>query len=134
MKKAEELPKYVQNVIKKEPLVRSSEIGFNAKFSKNLKKFLYVSGFIGMGFFFNSCIAGYVDTEPTYVEGIRPAAPSYTSIWIDGDWVYNRQNRVYARQEGHWGRPVQGKVYVAGRWEVSSKGRHWTPGRWQRQK
>jgi hypothetical protein len=134
MKKNEDYQKYVQNVAKKNPLLKSSENGYSAKFGKSLKKFLYVSSLVGIGLFTNSCIAGYVDTEPTYVETVRPERPSNVHVWIDGDWIYSRQTHAYARQQGHWDKPVQGKVYVSGSWQVSSRGRYWTPGHWQRQK
>ncbi len=133
MKKTEDSQKFLQTIIKKEPLVKSAENGFNGKFNRNMKRFIYVSGFALMGICFTGCIAGYVDTEPVYVEGVRPMRPSETHIWIDGDWVYNRQSRSYARHEGHWDRPVQGKVYISGSWQTTPRGRHWNPGRWQRQ-
>ena len=133
MKKSEESPKYILASIKKEPLTKQSEIGSNGKFNRTIKRFIYVSSFAFMGICFTGCIAGYVDTEPVYVEGVRPMRPSETHIWIDGDWVYNRQSRAYSRHEGHWDRPVQGKVYISGSWQSTPKGRHWNSGHWQRQ-
>jgi hypothetical protein len=134
MKKIEDCPKYVQNIIKRDPLLKSNESGFNTKIGKNLKRFIYISSLAGMGLFFNSCIGGYVTTEPTYVEIARPVRPSNLHIWVDGNWVYSRHTHSYARNEGSWQQPVRGRTYVSGHWQTSAKGHSWTPGYWQRQR
>ena len=134
MKKTEENQKYVQNLIKKDPLLKSPDSIYNSRYAKNFRKFMYVSSFALVGLCFTGCIAGYVDTEPVYVEGIRPVRPSETHIWIDGDWIFSRQNNVYVRQEGHWDRPVQGKVYISGSWQTTPRGRHWNRGHWERKR
>ena len=133
MKKSEDSPKYVQIVIKRDPLLKSTENGFNTKVGRNLKRFIYVSSLVGMGLFFNSCIGGYIATEPSYVETVRPERPSNLHVWIDGDWIYNRQTRAYSHNEGSWQQPRPGRVFVSGHWQTTAKGRRWAPGKWRRQ-
>ena len=132
MKKNEDSYKYIQNVIKRAPLLNSAENAFSTKVGKNLKRFIYVSSLLGMGLFFNSCIGGYVETEPAYVEVARPPQPSNLHIWIDGDWVYSRQNHAYTRNAGYWQKPIKGRTYVSGHWQASAKGKYWAAGKWQR--
>ncbi len=99
---------------------------------KSLKKFIYIMGFIGIALLANSCVLGYVATEPVYVESVRPSRPSNLSIWIDGDWVYNRQSHLYSRNAGYWEMPSQNRTYVSGRWQSGPQGKYWERGRWQR--
>jgi hypothetical protein len=134
MKKNEDSPKYVQNVIKRDPLLRKTDFDFSSKVGKSLKRFIYVSSLVGMGLFFNSCIGGYIDSEPAYVQVERPPQPSNLHIWIDGDWVYNHQTRAYAQNAGYWQKPIKGRTFVSGHWQASAKGRYWAKGKWQRTK
>jgi hypothetical protein len=99
---------------------------------KSLKKFIYIIGFVGIVLLANSCALGFVSTEPVYVESARPARPSNMHIWIDGDWVYNRQSHIYARNNGYWEMPSQNRTYVSGRWQSGPQGKYWEKGRWQR--
>ena len=99
---------------------------------RNVKKFICVAGLAGMGLLMNACTTGYVATEPVYVEQARPPQPSNLHIWIDGDWVYNRQSRLYVRHEGYWERPTPNRTYVTGHWQTTPHGQHWLKGHYQR--
>ncbi len=98
-----------------------------------MKKFICLFSLAGMLTLLNSCTTtGYVATEPTYVEYERPAPPSKKHIWVDGNWIYNRQTSAYDRRHGYWHNPTNGRVYVSGHWQVGPRGRSWVPGHWQR--
>lgn len=102
---------------------------------KNMKlfrKLIVLACMSGMGIFLNSCASGYVATEPVYSEYSRPPQPSLLHIWIDGDWIFNRQTHTYVRQNGYWSQPQQNRIYVSGQWQTSPKGKYWTKGRWQK--
>lgn len=99
-----------------------------------MKKLIYLTSLVGLGLFVNSCSLGYVATEPVYVESVRPPRPSNLHIWIDGDYVYNRQSRAYVRNAGYWERPSQNRTYVTGRWQSNQHGKYWEKGRWQNNK
>jgi len=99
---------------------------------RNLKKFFYLICLTGTGLFFTGCEMGYVATEPTYTENVRPAQPSNLHVWVDGDWVYSRQTHGYVRNNGYWQQPSQGRSYVSGHWQTTPKGHYWTKGHWQR--
>jgi hypothetical protein len=133
MKKNEDLQKEVQDAIKREPLLNTTANDVNAKFSKHLKKVIYVTSLVGIGLLFNSCMAGYVASEPSYVEFSRPPRPDNLSIWIDGDWGWNSQSQVYVQKTGYWAHPKQGKTFVSGHWQASKKGKSWVAGRWVKQ-
>jgi len=65
-----------------------------------MKKFICLFSLAGMLMLLSSCTTtGYVASEPVYVEYARPAPPSKLHIWVDGDWVYNRQTSVYVRRK-----------------------------------
>lgn len=97
-----------------------------------LKKLFFLSSLAGIGLFFNGCTAGYVATEPSYVEYSRPQRPSDLYIWIDGDWVYNSQTHAYAQRNGYWERPSQGRTYISGSWQSTPRGKYWSRGHWQK--
>lgn len=102
---------------------------------KNLevfKKLIYLTSLAGIGLFLNSCTAGYVATEPSYVEYSRPQRPSELHIWVDGDWSFNRQTHSYVQQNGYWAAPNPGRVYVSGKWQTTPKGKYWSKGHWQK--
>ena len=124
MKNNEDLQKKVTKV---------AENGIVSKVSKHLKMFIYLIGFAGIALCFNSCMAGYVASEPAYVENIRPLQPSPLHIWIDGGWLFNRQSHMYVQKVGYWEKPVQGRSYVSGHWQKTQHGSYWVSGRWQRQ-
>ena len=97
-----------------------------------MKKVIYFICLAGMGLFLNSCIAGYIATEPGYVEYARPMRPSEQHIWIDGDWGWNNQTHVYVQRAGYWDRPRQGQSFVSGHWQSTPKGKSWSKGHWQK--
>jgi hypothetical protein len=98
-----------------------------------MKKFFLFITIAGTMFLLNSCTTtGYVSSEPAYVEYSRPTRPSDQHIWIDGDWVWNRQSNVYVRNHGHWQKQRRGNVYIAGTWQSSPQGLYWQSGHWQR--
>jgi P pilus assembly chaperone PapD len=98
-----------------------------------MKKIIFAASFAFMLLTLGSCTSqGYVSSEPTYIEYERPNRPSNLHIWIDGDWVYNRQTKVYVRQNGHWQKSSRNRTYVAGRWQSTPMGLVWQTGHWQR--
>jgi hypothetical protein len=133
MKKNEDLKKEVQEAIISEPLLNTSETGAMSRAGKHFRKIIYIGSLAGMGLFLNSCVAGFVGTEPVYVEYSRPARPSNLHVWIDGDWAWNNQTHVYVQRSGHWQKPYQGQTYVTGYWQTGPKGKSWAPGRWQKE-
>jgi len=133
MKKIEDVKIDVQDALTREPSMDARENKVTTAFGKNLKKVVYMASLAGVALFFNACMGGYIATEPTYQEGVRPAAPSNTHVWISGDWNWNRQSRTYVQRDGYWSRPYQGKSYQPGHWQKSSRGNSWVKGSWQRQ-
>jgi hypothetical protein len=125
------LQKVVQKAIKYEPVMNAAETSVGIKFGKYLKKFIFLTSLIGIGLFLNSCMGGYVATEPTYTEYARPAQPSNLHIWIDGDWGWNSQSHMYVQKTGSWEQPRQGKTYVSGYWQTTPRGKSWSKGHWQ---
>ena len=128
MKILEELQKEIQN---ESTLMSKSVIISNV--GKHLKKLIFITSLAGVGLFLNACDVGYVATEPTYVESVRPNRPSDLHVWIDGDWSYNRHSHGYVHNNGYWEKPVQGRTYMSGHWQGSQKGKYWVKGRYQRQ-
>lgn len=96
------------------------------------RKLVFLASLAGIGLFLNSCAAGYVVTEPSYVEYSRPQRPSELYIWIDGDWIFNSQTHAYVQQNGYWAKPNHDRIYVTGQWQTSPKGKYWSKGHWQR--
>ena len=88
--------------------------------------------FAGIGLLLNSCSAGYVTTEPVYTEYARPQPPSAFHVWKDGDWVYNRQTKVYVQNRGYWDKPHQNQSYRTGQWHSTPRGKYWEKGSWQK--
>ena len=132
MKNENVISKDSKEAINYTPLSSSKKAGFVSKIGKQMKKFILIGSVAGIGLFLNSCMAGYVATEPTYSEYSRPERPSELHVWIDGDWVYNQSSHVYVQRNGYWARPQQNRVYIQGSWESSPKGKHWNKGRWER--
>lgn len=133
MNKKEELQNDFQETIKCEPLSHPTEIGAVAIVGKHLKKFIYIIGLAGIGLFVNACTAtGYIASEPTYVENVRPPRPSELHVWIDGDWIWSNQTHVYVQRPGYWDRPRQGHTFIKGHWQNTPRGQYWVRGHWQR--
>jgi hypothetical protein len=125
------LQKVVQEAIKCEPAMNATETSIDTSFGKYLKKFIILVSLAGIGLFLNSCMSGYVATEPAYTVYARPPQPSSTHIWIDGDWGWNSQSHMYVQRAGYWDQPRQGKTYVSGYWQTTPRGKTWSKGRWQ---
>lgn len=132
MKNNEELQKE-DHYEAKRPILSPEETWTNSKVARHMKKFFYIAGLTGIGFFLNSCAAGYVGNEPSYVEYARPAQPSNLHVWINGDWGWNNRSHMYVQRAGYWDMPRQGRTYVSGSWQTSPRGRYWSKGHWQRQ-
>ena len=132
MKSHEDLQKVVQNEILPESLNLKPGTGIIAKSGKSFTKLIYLTSIVGIGLLFNACTTtGYVATEPVYIEHARPAQPSTLHVWVDGDWVYNRQTRVYVRNEGYWQKPNTHRTYVQGSWQSSPRGHYWSHGHYR---
>lgn len=99
---------------------------------KYMKIISYLVLFSGLIIILNSCMDGYVSSEPAYTEYARPERPSEAHIWIDGDWGWNNQSHVYVQKAGYWEKPRQGHSYVAGSWQTSPRGKSWSKGHWQK--
>jgi hypothetical protein len=127
------LQKDVQKATIQEPLTDAAENSGSHILISRLKKIIFIACLAGTGLFLNGCMAGYVETEPAYVEYARPQRPSELSIWIDGDWYYNGQSRGYVQHTGYWERPRQGQTFVTGHWQSTPRGKTWSKGHWQRQ-
>jgi hypothetical protein len=112
--------------------INSNEPGLAANIGKHLRKIIYISSIAGTALVFSGCATGYVVTEPSYVEYSRPQRPSDLHIWVNGDWVFNRQSHAYVQRNGYWASPNQGRVYVTGQWQTTPKGKYWTKGHWQK--
>jgi len=125
------LQKVVQEAIKCEPAMNATETSIDTSFGKYLKKFIILVSLAGIGLFLNSCMSGYVATEPAYTVYARPPQPSSTHIWIDGDWGWNSQSHMYVQRAGYWDQPRQGKTYVSGYWQTTPRGKTWSKSRWQ---
>ena len=133
MKKNRDLEKDVQYTIKSELSSKLPETGLIARAGSHIKKIIYITSLAGIGLFINSCVAGYVDTEPAYVEYSRPPRPSEFHVWINGDYAWNNQTHVYVQRAGYWEKPRQNQTYVSGHWQTTARGKSWANGHWQRQ-
>ena len=108
--------------------------GIYKKPGKIFRIFLFLIVFAGAGLTFNSCVGGYVASEPAYDDVYdRPASPGVGYIWIDGDWQWNRQNHIYVHNHGYWARAKSGRSYERGHWESEPRGKYWVKGRWNRE-
>jgi hypothetical protein len=105
----------------------------NSNIGSSLRRLLYITSITGMGLFLNSCMAGYVASEPSYMEYSRPSRPNNFSIWIDGDWGWNSQRHAYIQKTGYWDKPRQGQKFVSGHWQTTPKGKSWSKGSWQKE-
>jgi hypothetical protein len=113
-------------------LLSVTEINGTVSLGKKLRRTFYLFCMIGIGFLLKSCMPGYVGSEPSYVEGVRPSQPSSLHVWVDGDWLYNRHNHAYTHGNGYWTRPREGRTFVSGHWQSDARGHSWTKGSWQR--
>jgi hypothetical protein len=133
MKRNEEVQKDFKDSIGKESSLNAAEICVKAKSGNHLRKIVLIANLVGIGLLLNSCMAGYVASEPVYVEYARPQRPSNINIWVDGNWAYNRQTHTYVQRPGYWENPRQGQNYVPGYWQATPRGKSWVKGQWKRQ-
>ena len=79
LEKNEELQNEFRYAISREPLLNSPTTGLYARVGKYLRIFSYLFLFTGVGIVFNSCVGGYIVSEPAYVEYARPQRPAAPS-------------------------------------------------------
>ncbi len=96
-----------------------------------MKKLIFLISLIALTTLFNACKPAYVSVRPTYIETIRPFRPSNDHIWVDGNWVWNKNARIYNHNNGYWIKPNRGCTYAPGQWKTSRRGDHWVSGRWR---
>lgn len=102
--------------------------------NKDLRIIIYLIIFTMSGVVFNSCVGGYVASEPVYDYSYynRPARPGEAYIWIDGDWLWNRRTHNYVHERGYWVKARRGHSYEPGYWESGPQGKMWIKGRWRK--
>lgn len=95
---------------------------------KKLLSFIAVVALI----FMSSCrpSGAFVKVRPEAPVYVHPASPSAGYVWVDGDWVWQRNRYVY--RQGYYikSRPHH-SAYVAGHWQRRGHGWIWIPGRWR---
>ena len=109
----------------------NAEARFGNKYGSRLKKIVLIASLAGAALLFNSCTAGYVASEPSYMQYERPGRPNEYAIWISGDWSWNSRSQTYYQNNGYWDNPRPGKTYVSGHWDSSPRGKSWSKGYWQ---
>ena len=97
-----------------------------------MKKSVYLGAILAITISLASCGPAYLSVEPSYVEYARPARPSASYIWIDGDWTYSRQSQSYNHGRGRWEQPRSGQSYKEGYWKQDKHGKKWEKGRWKK--
>jgi hypothetical protein len=133
LKENEDLQQTLEYSIMVSDLIENeSRIGIHHNVGKYMKIFSFLALFTGLVIVMNSCMGGYVVSEPSYTEYSRPERPSQTHVWIDGDWGWNSRTHVYVQKAGYWDKPRYGQSYVSGRWETSPRGKSWSKGHWQK--
>jgi hypothetical protein len=131
MKKKEELQNESHYAISRK-LSNMLKTDVFVRVGKYIKIFSYMFFLTGIGLVFNSCMGGYVASEPSYVDYARPQRQYDNQIWIDGDWGWNSQTHIYVQKAGYWDRPRQGQTYIKGSWQSTPRGKSWTKGHWQK--
>ena len=131
-KRNEELQNKIHFALSRTPMSALRAMGVYGKIGRYVKIFSYMVLLFGFGIVFNSCMGGYVASEPSYTEYARPPRPSETHIWIDGDWNWNNQTHVYVQKAGYWDAPRHGQSYIKGNWETTQRGKSWNKGHWQK--
>lgn len=106
--------------------------GRHNRLGKYMKIFIYLIFLSGIGLALNSCMGGYVASEPSYSQYDRPQRPSEAHFWIDGDWDWNSRSHSYVQRAGYWEKPRIGQTYVTGSWQSNQHGKTWSKGHWQR--
>ena len=126
----EKLQKAVRSGFKTDSLTNATETSFSNKFGSSFKKIVLVTSLAGAALLFNACSAGYVASEPAYMQYDRPSRPNEYAIWIDGDWNWSSRSQQYYQKNGYWGNPRHGQTYMSGYWQSTPKGKTWTKGHW----
>ena len=121
-----------QKTVKCLQFIGLPKTGFVAKIGKQMKIIIFVGSLGGTGLLMNSCSAGYVATEPVYTEYSRPERPTEHHVWVDDNWVYDRQTNVYVQHNGYWSKPHQNQSYRSGQWQSTPRGKYWEKGHWER--
>lgn len=96
----------------------------------NKIKSLFLSILAVSSILYTSCSKGYVATQPTQIEVVRPVRPSTNHIWINGNWMWMRRSHNYQWRNGYWAAPYRNKGYNQGYWKSGPRGHHWVKGRW----
>jgi hypothetical protein len=126
----ENTQKDVLNGFKPDSSRNATPTSFSNKFGSSLKKIVFLSSLAGAALLFNGCSAGYVASEPSYMQYDRPARPNEYAIWIDGDWNWSSRSQQYYQKNGYWDNPRHGQTYMSGYWQSTPKGKTWTKGHW----
>jgi hypothetical protein len=126
----EKLQKVIRSGFKPDSSLNATQASFSNKFGNNLKKIVFATSLAGAALLFNACSAGYVASEPSYMQYDRPSRPNEYAIWIDGDWNWSSRSQQYYQKNGYWDSPRQGKTYMSGYWQSTPKGKTWTKGHW----
>jgi hypothetical protein len=124
------LQKDVRNGFKQDTVTNATETSFGNKFGSSFKKIVFVTSLAGAALLFNACSAGYVATEPSYMQYDRPTRPNEYAIWIEGDWNWSNRSQQYYQKNGYWDNPRHGQTYMSGYWQTTPKGKTWTKGHW----
>jgi hypothetical protein len=133
MKKNEELQNEIHFAISRNQFNNMRQTGISERVCRYIKIFSYLVLLTGIGMVFTSCMGGYVVSEPSYVDYARPQRQYENQIWIDGDWGWNSQTRVYVQRAGYWENPRPGRTYIKGNWQTTTRGKSWNKGHWQKQ-
>jgi hypothetical protein len=65
---------------------------------------------------------------------VRPAMRGAGMVWIDPEWHWNRQRKMYVWREGHWAKPHRHEAWFPGHWVEAHEGYNWVPGYWGRRR
>ena len=77
------------------------------------------------------CLAeGHVTEIPCYTEVERPPQQNASDIWIEGNWIWNRNKHIYLHSDGFWHKHLAGRAYSQGYWQKRPRGLHWVEGYW----
>lgn len=72
---------------------------------------------------------GYVRTQPATPIDFKTAAPGAGYLWIDGSWVWNKNNYIW--KPGYWAAAPKNAEWISGRWIYTTDGYFWVRGKWK---
>ncbi len=82
-------------------------------------------------YLFVGCLAeGHVAEVPCFEEVKRPPKINENDVWIEGNWIWNRNNHLYTHSNGYWHKHLAGRAYSQGYWQQRPRGLHWVLGYW----